>query len=106
MYPIGYFRARAILAEIDLLHHKYVNGHHYYLDNLGVAPSAQGRRLSSGLIRPFLQMADKQRVITYTDTVSESNVPFYEHFGFKCVETSRVANTGVTVYALRRPIPA
>lgn len=104
MYPIGTFRAKKITEQIDLLHAKHADEPHFYLDNLGVIPSAQGRGLSSKLIRPFLSMADEQRVIAYTDTVTESNVPFYEHFGFECVETSKVANTGITVYALRRPI--
>ena len=104
MYPIGTFRARKITQQIDLLHAKHANEPHFYLDNLGVTPSAQGKGLSSKLIRPFLKMADEQKVIAYTDTVTESNVPFYEHFGFECVETSQVANTGVSVYALRRPI--
>lgn len=103
MYPIGYFRAKQILAEIDNLHKKYAEGPHYYLDNLGVLPSARGKGVSSKLIRPFLEMADTQKVIAYTDTVTPSNVPLYEHFGFRCVEVSLVAGTGITVYALQRP---
>lgn len=104
LYPIGTFRAKKITEQIDRLHAKHASEPHFYLDNLGVAPSAQGRGLSSKLIRPFLTMADEQKVIAYTDTVTKSNVPFYEHFGFECVETSEIANTGITVYALRRPI--
>jgi ribosomal protein S18 acetylase RimI-like enzyme len=104
MYPIGYFRARKILGRIDSLHAKYADQPHFYLDNLGVTPSAQGKGLSSKLIRPFLHMADEQKVIAYTDTVTEANVPLYQHFGFELVEASPVENTGITVYALRRPI--
>lgn len=104
MYPIGIFRARAIIDRIDQLHEKHVREPHFYLDNLAVLPSARGRGLSSKLIRPFLGMADERGVITYTDTVTQSNVSLYEHFGFECVETSPVGRTGVTVYALlRRP---
>ena len=76
---------------------------HFYLDNMGVVPSAQGQGLSSKLIRPFLEIADAQRVIMYTETVTRSNVPRYEHFGFQCVEESAIAGTGITVWALRRP---
>jgi len=49
-------------------------------------------------------MADSQKVIAYTDTVTRENVPLYEHFGFKCVEENHIASTGITVFALRRPI--
>lgn len=104
MYPIGYFRAKAILNQIEALHKKYADAPHFYLDNLGVLASARGKGVSSKLIRPFLEMADSQKVMAYTDTVTKSNVPLYEHFGFQCVETSPIANTGITVYALRRPI--
>jgi ribosomal protein S18 acetylase RimI-like enzyme len=104
MYPMGYFRARAILERIDSLHQKYASEPHFYLDNLGVIPSAQGRGISSKLIRPVLKMADEQKVIAYTDTVTGSNVALYQHFGFELIETSKVEGTGITVHALRRSL--
>lgn len=105
MYPIGHFRARKIIAQIDALHTKHVPEPHFYLDNLGVLASARGQGLSSALIRPFLKMADEQKVSAYTDTVTKSNVPLYEHFGFQCVEESFIEGTGITAYALKRPVP-
>jgi hypothetical protein len=102
-YPIGYFRAKAILQQIESLHKKYADEPHYYLDNIGIAPEAQGKGIASKLIRPILAMADTQKVVTYTDTVTQSNVAFYEHFGFKCVEQCPIGKTGITVWALRRP---
>ena len=102
-YPIGYFRAKAVLNQQEAMHKKYADEPHFYLDNIGVLPSARGQGLSSKLIRPFLEMADSQKVIVYTDTVTRSNVALYEHFGFQCVEESTIAGTGLTVWALRRP---
>lgn len=104
MYPIGYFRAREILSRIDSLHEKHAHEAHFYLDNLGLLAGSRGKGLSSGLIRPFLELADQQKVIAYTDTVTKANVPYYEHFGFQCVEESPVDKTGITVYAMRRPV--
>jgi ribosomal protein S18 acetylase RimI-like enzyme len=103
-YPIGLYRARGILHVIDALRAQYATEPHFYLDNLGVLPAAQGRGLSSKLIRPILEIADSQQALVYTDTVTPENVPLYEHFGFQCVATMPVANTGIAVYALRRPI--
>ena len=105
MYPIGVFRARVVLEKTDALHAKYAAEPHYYLDNLGVLPSAQGKGYSSKLLRPILERADAQQVMAYTDTVAPTNVPFYEHFGFQCVEASAIPGTGITVFALRRPAP-
>jgi len=102
LYPVGYFRAKAVIQQTDSLHKKYADEPHYYLDNIGVIPSARGKGISSKLIRPILEMADSQKVITYTDTVTQSNVALYEHFGFQCVEQSPIAKTGITVWALRR----
>lgn len=104
MYPIGYVRAREILSRIDSLHEKHAPEPHFYLDNLGVLPSSQGKGFSSSLIRPFLKMADEQKVPAYTDTVTKANISYYEHFGFRLMEEGFVESTGVTVYALKRPI--
>lgn len=101
-YPVGYFRARVIFKETERLHQKYAAAAHYYLDNLGVLPSAQGKGWSSKLLRPILDQADARQVIAYTDTTTRANVSFYEHFGFQCVEETAVSGTGVTVFALRR----
>lgn len=103
LYRAGYLRGRPIMQQIDMLHKKHADQPHFYLDNLGVLPESQGRGLSSRLLRPILEMADAQNVICYTDTVTKSNVALYEHFGFQCVETCEVADTGVTIWALRRP---
>ncbi len=103
-YSIGTFRVGPITKQIDFLHKKYADEPHFYLDNLGVLPSARGKGYSSKLIRPFLEMADEQKVIAYTDTVTLANVSLYEHFGFECVEESPIPSTGITVFALRRPV--
>ncbi|MCC6299971.1 MAG: GNAT family N-acetyltransferase [Anaerolineales bacterium] len=101
-YAIGLRRARAVLSQIDANHKKHAPEPHFYLDNLGVLASARGQGLSSKLIRPFLQMADEQKLIAYTDTVTKSNVPLYQHFGFELVEENLIGDTGITTYALRR----
>jgi ribosomal protein S18 acetylase RimI-like enzyme len=102
IYPIGYFRAKAILQIIEELHKKHADEPHYYLDNIGVLPAAQGKGIASKLIRPILHMADSQKAIAYTDTFTRANVALYEHFGFQCVEQRLDTRTGITVYALRR----
>lgn len=102
-YPIGLFKARAVIEQTEALHREYASQPHFYLDNLGVLPSARGQGLSSQLIRPFLDMADIQKTISYTDTVTRGNVSLYEHFGFECVDERAAPGTGITVWALRRP---
>lgn len=102
-YAIGYLRARAIIKEQETMHQQYASQPHFYLDNIGVLPAAQGQGLASRLIRHFLDKADQQQVNVYTDTVTRSNVALYEHLGFQCVEERPVPNTGITVWGLLRP---
>lgn len=103
-YPIGLLRARAVVSQTDTLHQKHADEPHFYLDNIGVLPSARGKGISSKLMLPILEKADAEKVAIYTDTVTEENVPYYEHFGFQCVEACAIPGTGITVWALRRPI--
>lgn len=106
-YPLAYYRAsrpNGVLPQVDALHKKYAPGPHYYLDNLAVLPSAQGRGYASKLLRPILARADEEKVLVYTDTFTPSNVPLYEHFGFELVEARPVAGTGLTIFALLRPV--
>lgn len=102
MYPIGLLRSRGILKQIEVMHKKYAAEPHFYLDNIGVLNTARGQGLASKLIRPFLAMADEQKVMAYTDTVTPANVPLYEHFGFRVADKATIS--GVTVWALRRPV--
>ncbi len=67
-----------------------------------VEADARGQGAASRLIWPFLDKADAESAPAYTDTVTRSNVPLYEHFGFECVEESPVEGTGLTIWALKR----
>jgi acetyltransferase (GNAT) family protein len=107
-YLIAYYRASrptGVLPQVDALHKKYAPGPHYYLDNLGVLPAAQGRGYASKLLRPILARAAEEHVVVYTDTFTRSNVSLYEHFGFELVEERPIAGMSLTLFALRK-IPA
>jgi ribosomal protein S18 acetylase RimI-like enzyme len=104
LYPIGLLRARTILAHVERMHEKYASQPHFYLDNLAVLAAGRGQGLSSKLVRPFLAMANERKMNVYTDTENRANVPLYEHFGFQVMEEAPIGDTGVTIWALRRPI--
>ena len=46
----------------------------------------------------------RQLTAADVDEAAQVVAQVYEHFGFECVEASPVSNTGITVYALKRPI--
>ena len=55
----------------------------WYLYNLSVKKSAQGKGIAGKLLRPMLLFCDKENIVTYLETNKESNVSLYEHFGFE-----------------------
>lgn len=96
-------RVIPIFAQFDIMQRHYAPEPHYYLSTIGVIPEAQGKGLASLLIKPFLAQADAQEVSTYTETMTPSNVPLYEHYGFRCMEQFRVPATDLCIWSLYRP---
>jgi GNAT superfamily N-acetyltransferase len=64
------------------LHKQTVAGRHWYLVSLGVEPSLQGRGVAGVLLQPVLALADWEALPCYLETNNETNLPFYEHYGF------------------------
>lgn len=56
---------------------------HWYLAVLGTDPPAQGRGLGGALLRSRLDRCDADGVPAYLESSKESNVPYYERFGFR-----------------------
>ena len=105
-FALAAYRARTIFTEFDRLQKMYAPDPHFYLQTIGVHPNFHGQRMSSQLIRPFLEKADSLSLGAYTETVTPSNVSLYEHFGFVCVEKYVVPKTPLCVWAFYRAGPA
>ena len=74
----------------------------WYLYNLSVKKSAQGKGIAGKLLRPMLEFCDKENIVTYLETNKESNVPIYEHFGFKLSKKEFIPKSSVMHYAMVR----
>jgi ribosomal protein S18 acetylase RimI-like enzyme len=106
LYPFVFLRLRRVSWRLQQLRDKYAPEPHFYLDYIGVLPAFQGKGVASRLLRPMLHQADCAGLPVYTDTNERTNLGLYEHFGFRCMEECRVRATGVTIWALRRPVGA
>jgi ribosomal protein S18 acetylase RimI-like enzyme len=74
---------------------------HWYLAVLGTDPRAQGRGLGSALLRSRLIRCDDLRFPAYLESSKESNVTYYERFGFRVTGEIRVPG-GPGVWAMWR----
>ena len=88
----------------DRLHAAAVSAPHWYLCELGVEPSRQGRGVGRLLLQPVLARADSQSLCCYLETNNEQNLPFYQSNGFSVVNQGQAASDSPVTWAmLRKP---
>jgi ribosomal protein S18 acetylase RimI-like enzyme len=76
---------------------------HWYLETMGVAPSAQRLGLGGRLLAPVLELADRARADCYLETSDRAHVRFYERHGFEVVDDALpLLPAGPTHVAMRR----
>lgn len=71
------------LGQVELRH---PSERHLYLAVLGVDPARQGQGVGSQLIRPGLDLCDRDRLPAYLETGKEANLAFYGRHGFQVVD--------------------
>jgi GNAT superfamily N-acetyltransferase len=71
------------LGQVELRHPVQ---EHLYLAVLGVDPDRQGQGVGSQLIRPGLDLCDRERLPAYLETGKEANLAFYGRHGFEVVD--------------------
>lgn len=82
---------------------KELTGHNdWYLYNLSIKTSAQGKGIASKLLRPMLELCDNEKTTAYLETNKEKNVGLYEHFGFELKKEEKIPGSDVTHYAMVR----
>ncbi len=75
---------------------------HWYLAVIGADPAARGGGHGAALLRSGLAKADEAGVPVCLESSKESNLSFYEHFGFTVREEFRLPGDGPVLWAMRR----
>lgn len=75
---------------------------HWYLSVLSVSPESQGEGHGSALLGPGLEAADRDGLGCWLETQRESNIPFYERFGFLLLRRIEV-EPDVPLWLMWRP---
>jgi GNAT superfamily N-acetyltransferase len=79
-------RLGRILRGLGQVEVRHPDEPHLYLAVLGVDPSRQGQGIGSALIRPGLELCDRERLPAYLETGRERNLAFYGRHGFAVVD--------------------
>jgi ribosomal protein S18 acetylase RimI-like enzyme len=96
-------RMVALASVQNQVHSRAIRGRHWQLAVLVVDPMHQHQGIGSQLIQPVLRQADAEGLPCYLDTDTESNVRFYEHFGFTVVSEGEVSGHPIKIWAMVRP---
>lgn len=94
-------RAPRILSGMAALETHHPEDDHLYLSVLGVDPARQGQGLGSQLMRPGLDVCDRDGLPAYLETDIERNVAFYARHGFRVTGKLRMPG-GPTLWLMWR----
>jgi GNAT superfamily N-acetyltransferase len=72
---------------------RHLRGPHYYVRDVGVLPSMQGRGLGSTLMRPTLDRCDREGLPAYLEASSERSAALYERLGFRVTRELRIGGS-------------
>lgn len=76
---------------------------HWYLANIGTTPGMEGQGHASALIDHQLAVCDANRIPAYLVSTRESNVPFYQQFGFTVTDQFALTD-GTPLWGMWRPM--
>ncbi|MBO7214041.1 MAG: GNAT family N-acetyltransferase [Clostridia bacterium] len=81
---------------------EFTDNYDWYLFNISVKKSEQGKGIASKLLRPMLKFCDDEKMVAYLETHKGSNVGFYNHYGFELKKEECITKTTVTHYSMVR----
>lgn len=87
-----------LVTEIHTSWHKKYTKNAYYLCLLAVAKEAKGTGALRNMLTPLLQQCQAQGQDVVLETMTDSNIPIYQHFGFELVETHHSPNVPFNEY--------
>jgi len=73
----------------------------YFMDIVGVHPTARGTGVGRALVAHGLARASSERLPAFLETGNPDNVPLYEHLGFRLVKRANAPDRGPTIWFMR-----
>jgi GNAT superfamily N-acetyltransferase len=88
-----------VLSRMEKVHPREP---HWYLAILGTDPVHQGKGVGGALLQPTLDRCDREGLPAYLESSKESNVPYYERFGWRVTSELALPKGGPTLYLMWR----
>jgi ribosomal protein S18 acetylase RimI-like enzyme len=89
------------VATLGELHAGAMPEPHWQLYLIGVHPATQGKGRGVALVDEVNNRAERDGVGVYLDTLTERNVAFYEHRGYRVVAEADIPGSDVHVWGMR-----
>ncbi|PKN53228.1 MAG: hypothetical protein CVU55_03185 [Deltaproteobacteria bacterium HGW-Deltaproteobacteria-13] len=78
----GLLRLAWAMEQIGRRHSKE---RYYYLQFLGVIPEARGKGMGAALLKPVMDICDREKCGALLENSKEENITFYRRFGFNVI---------------------
>jgi GNAT superfamily N-acetyltransferase len=75
---------------------------HWYLAVIGTDPAAQGGGIGTVLMNSRLEACDRDQLPAYLESSKESNLPYYERFGFDVTGEIQFPSNGPKLWPMWR----
>ncbi|CAM5241950.1 GCN5-like N-acetyltransferase [Streptomyces spiroverticillatus] len=95
-------RAAQFGAAVETAAHHAPQEPHWSLALIGADPEARGQGHGSALLRSGLAQADAAGQPVYLESSKPTNIPVYEHFGFRVREEFDLPGGGPTLWGMWR----
>jgi GNAT superfamily N-acetyltransferase len=92
-------RPMGVLSTIEKAHPRQP---HWYLAVLGTDPDHQGRGIGAALMAPVLERCDEEGLPAFLESSKESNIPYYERFGFRVERELELGKGAPSVWPMWR----
>lgn len=92
-----------LLATFERMGQSHPREAHWYLPQIGVDPTAQGKGLGAELMRFALARCDQEEALAYLEASKPQNIPFYQRHGFGVIGEIQIGCGPVVTPMLRRP---
>lgn len=92
----------ALWTSLRMERHHPRRPRHWYLHFVGVEPRHQGRGIGTALLRPVLELCDRERIPAHLESSSERSRVLYERNGFQLTETFDMPRNGPPIREMWR----